>query len=110
MKIPTAVSLIMLSLVSTAGASDSRLQYWIQLNGGRQWQPPPEGIVRTGRAAITIARAIAADQPGSGSVVADEQIWQMRMKATLQDGVWEVTEQLPPGTLGGTCLTDISKT
>ena len=107
MRIHIAIAIFIVSTVSAVAAADSRLQYWTQLNGGKDWQPPPAGVVSNARTAIAIARAIAVQ--ANGAAIADEQTWQAKMRATLQKGVWEVTEPVPPNTLGGSCFFCISQ-
>ena len=106
-KLSAVIVIAMSFATSIAVAADAGMQYWLQLRGWQPWQPPSAGIVRSPGTAIRIARAIAVEEFGAG--VTDEQNWLTRMQATLKNGVWEVTEPLPPNTIGGSCFTYIAQ-
>jgi hypothetical protein len=75
-----------------------------------KWSPPAEGVVRDAKTAITIARAIwISVNPDIGSSISDEHAWQSEMVATLQNGVWHVTNNTKNGEVGGALFIEISK-
>jgi hypothetical protein len=74
----------------------------------QDWHPPPEGMVRDGKAAITIAWAVwISSNPGWN--IGSEADWQKDMQATLDNGVWEVTERTDSSMIGGGLFIDIAQ-
>jgi hypothetical protein len=74
-----------------------------------KWAPPPEGVVRDGAAAISIARAIWISL-NPGLPKASEEVWQIEMVASLRHGIWHVEQKpLPRGSLGGGLVMEISR-
>jgi hypothetical protein len=73
-----------------------------------RWHPPPEGMVRDGKTAITIAWAVWTSS-NPGFKISSEADWQKDMQATLNSGVWEVTERTDPSMVGGGLFIDIAQ-
>ena len=73
------------------------------------WQPPPQGVVRDGKAAIAIARAIWVSM-NPDLKISGESSWQTTMTSSLQNGIWRVEEKpLSHQEIGGGLEVDISK-
>jgi hypothetical protein len=72
------------------------------------WEPPSQGVIRNGVAAITIARAIwFSTNPTLPKV--SELYWQQSMIATLSNGVWHVREKpLGHDAIGGGLEIDLN--
>ena len=73
-----------------------------------RWIPPEAGVVRDPAAAIGVARLIwfsmNPDLPPSSA-----DVWNSRMAAMLEHGVWKVAPRpLPSGSVGGGLEIDIS--
>jgi hypothetical protein len=75
---------------------------------GRLWSPPTEGVIRNGKAAISIARLIWLSMNPDLHGNSDET-WQTGMVASLHNGIWHVVEKLPREALGGGIEIDISQ-
>jgi hypothetical protein len=61
------------------------------------WQPPEGGVVRDGKAAISIARAVYFSMsPELSGQIGTEKIWQDNMIARLQGDVWVVETPSDP--------------
>ncbi|HEX3808697.1 MAG TPA: hypothetical protein VHW02_03260 [Rhizomicrobium sp.] len=106
-----ALCVIWLSLFQPALSAESpHLPDWI-IKSQLQWQPPPGGVVKDGRAAISIAHAIWASQfPTHFARIGTDADWQTNMMATLRDGVWEVTgKPTEGGSVGGGLFIYISQ-
>jgi hypothetical protein len=101
--------LAVLLLLVPAAAQEERLPKWV-VASGQAWKPPPQGVVRDARAAISIARAVwLSTNPDTADVIASEESWQRNVTATLSDGVWQVTEPMKPSEIGGTFFIFIAK-
>jgi hypothetical protein len=96
------IALLALSLTcSAASGEEPKLPKWVT-DSGSSWQPPRGGVVRDGRAAITIAHAIWLSlHPDLRDRMGDENAWQKIMAATLSDGVWQVTAARNSNDVGG---------
>lgn len=72
--------------------------------GFKGWHPPVMGVIRDGKAAISIARTVwISGHPDLEGRIGSESVWQRDMQATLHDGVWEVTAKPnpDPNVIGG---------
>jgi hypothetical protein len=65
---------------------------------------PPGGFVPDAQTAIRIAQAILVPIYGDESIEREKPL-----VATLDGNVWTVRGTLPPGSLGGTAIVEISK-
>ena len=105
-----SVGLVLITLALLMGSStcadEAKLPNWVT-QSGPTWQPPAEGVVRDKWAAIEIAHAVWFSLWRTHPI-ADVRIWQRRMIATQRDGVWEITEPVPPGMVGGSIFVFIS--
>ena len=72
------------------------------------WSAPKEGVIRDGKAAISIARLIWLSMNPDLRGTSDEA-WQTGMVASLQNGIWHVVEKLPKGAIGGGVEIDLSQ-
>lgn len=65
------------------------------------WQPPKNGVVRDGKAAITIAHTVWQSM-NPGLHISSDEDWQRHMIVSLHDGIWKVAEQpLGKNEIGG---------
>jgi hypothetical protein len=103
-----AILLLVVVSVGEAAAGPTASNQLPNAHAG--WQPPSEGVVRDGKAAIAIARAVwLSMNPSISARVGGEEIWQSDMIATLQDGVWEVTNKMSSTDIGGALFIYISQ-
>jgi hypothetical protein len=64
------------------------------------WRPPPGGVVRDGKAAISIARAVYFSMsPELSGQIGTEEIWQKSMVTRLEGDVWVVETPSDPNKL-----------
>ncbi|HEV2563407.1 MAG TPA: hypothetical protein VGT78_14825 [Rhizomicrobium sp.] len=91
----------------SASAQEPKLPKWVT-EAGPAWQPPAEGVVRDAKSAISIARVVWFSMHPDFKKPTDDD-WQKSMEATLSDGVWEVTEPMKQGEIGGSLFIFISQ-
>src|SRR5947207_14566704 len=104
------VTVMLFALLSTGSYADEQKLSTGASESVPSWQPPTEGIVRDGKAAITIAHAVwVSSHPEIANRIDSEAEWQKEMVATLRGGIWEIVEKLPPGTVGGGAVVLIAK-
>jgi hypothetical protein len=106
MRVLSLTLLVTLSTSCIAFADEPKLPKWVT-HSGRAWQPPPEGVVRDKWAAVEIAHSVWFSLWRT-LPIADVRDWQRKMNATLTDGVWQVTEPVPAGMVGGSVFVFIS--
>lgn len=100
------VLLMLWPAASMGHADEPKLPQWVT-QSGPAWQPPPEGVVRDEWAAIEIAHAVWFSV-WRARPVPDVKLWQKDMRATLKDGVWEVTAPVQTS-VGGSLFVFISQ-
>jgi hypothetical protein len=90
MKVAFIAVMVALLGTSAANAAQYTLEQFIEMNGGKPFEPPG-GAVTTASTAMTIAYAIMADGAVHAGVrVESERQWKAKRKAVLENGIWRI--------------------
>ncbi|MDR6290503.1 hypothetical protein E9232_003029 [Inquilinus ginsengisoli] len=81
-----------------------------ELSAASNWQLPSDGVVRDGRAATSIARAVWFSSTGIDPSGSSDEIWQNGTVAKLVGDIWVIETKREPNTISDGVRILISKT